>query len=87
MCAFSMKTTSVFHRFSVDNRRKRIKNNPFSNENALAWMGPQFGERGKTMMMNGLVKLNSKLVRCWYQTRSTFVPFAISSLDCKCTSK
>ena len=31
---------SVFGRFSVDERRKRIKMYAFSNENALVWMGP-----------------------------------------------
>ena len=30
---------SVFGRFSVDERRKRIKMYAFSNENALVWMG------------------------------------------------
>ena len=30
----------VFGRFSVDERRKRIKMYAFSNENALVWMGP-----------------------------------------------
>ena len=31
---------SVFGRFSVDERRKRIKMYAFSNENGLVWMGP-----------------------------------------------
>ena len=30
----------VFGRFSVDEKRKRIKMYAFSNENALVWMGP-----------------------------------------------
>ena len=30
----------IFGRFSVDDRRKRIKKYAFSNENALVWIGP-----------------------------------------------
>ena len=32
---------SVFGRFSVDNRRKRIKTYPFSHKNALEWTRPK----------------------------------------------
>ena len=31
----------VFGRFSVDDRRQRIKTYAFSNENALLWIGPE----------------------------------------------
>ena len=40
MYAFSMKTISVFDRYSVDDGRKRIEMYTFSNENALVWTGP-----------------------------------------------
>ena len=42
MCVFLIKTTSIFHCFSTDNGQKRIKKYPFSNKNALVWMGPEY---------------------------------------------
>ena len=36
---FSWVKVSVFHRISVDNRRKRIQKYAFSNENGLVWTG------------------------------------------------
>ena len=45
MYVFSMKTISVFHRCSVDDRRERIREKfAFSNENAAVWTGPEFSE-------------------------------------------
>ena len=37
---FSRVKVSVFHRISVDDRRKRIQKYAYSNENGLVWTGP-----------------------------------------------